>query len=42
MQFNLCPDCGKRVCDDCYCVDEIRHCGVCRKCRAQGIIREVL
>jgi hypothetical protein len=32
MHFNLCPDCGKRVCDDCYGFDEIRRIGVCRGC----------
>jgi hypothetical protein len=39
MHFSLCPDCGKRVCDDCFSFDEIRQIGVCRKCGEQGVIR---
>ena len=32
MHFNRCPVCGKRVCDDCFCVEEKEHGGVCRDC----------
>jgi ribosomal protein S27AE len=38
MHFNLCPDCGKRVCDDCFGFDEIRKEGVCRKCGDANVI----
>jgi hypothetical protein len=39
MHFNLCPDCGKRVCDDCYGLDEIRNIGVCRKCSEKSVMK---
>ena len=31
VQFNRCPVCGKRVCDDCFCI-EGKNGGVCRDC----------
>jgi len=33
MNFNLCPLCGKWVCDDCFSIGEKEHGGVCRDCR---------
>jgi len=35
MHFNRCPVCGKRVCDDCFCVEEKEHGGVCRDCNGE-------
>jgi hypothetical protein len=32
MQFNLCQNCGKRVCDNCYCFDDEKKEGLCKKC----------
>jgi hypothetical protein len=32
MYFNLCPVCGKRVCDNCFCIEEKEHGGVCNDC----------
>jgi hypothetical protein len=32
LHFNNCPVCGKWVCDDCYCAEEIKHGGVCTIC----------
>jgi len=30
--FNLCPVCGKRVCDDCFDIEESEHGGICNDC----------
>jgi len=30
--FSKCPICGKRVCDDCFDIEEKEHGGVCREC----------
>ena len=32
MHFNRCPVCGKRVCNDCFCIEEREHGGVCKEC----------
>jgi len=32
IHFNLCPVCGKRVCDDCFNIAEKEHGGVCKDC----------
>jgi hypothetical protein len=32
MHFNLCPVCGRRVCDECFNFDEKKHGGVCNDC----------
>jgi len=32
--FNHCPVCGKRVCDDCFDIEEKVHGGVCKECSA--------
>jgi hypothetical protein len=35
LHFNRCPICGKWVCDDCFCIEEKKHGGVCRDCNGQ-------
>jgi len=35
MHFSQCPVCGKRVCDDCFCVEEKEHGGVCKDCNGK-------
>jgi len=32
MHFNLCEVCGRRVCDECFCITEKEHSGVCKDC----------
>jgi hypothetical protein len=33
LKFNLCPVCGRRVCDDCFCFGQVTQDGVCVNCR---------
>jgi hypothetical protein len=32
LQFNGCNQCGKRVCDNCFCFDGEKQEGLCKKC----------
>ena len=32
LHFNLCPVCGRRVCDDCFNIAEKEYGGVCKDC----------
>ena len=32
FHYAYCPVCGKWVCDDCFCVEEKDHGGVCKDC----------
>jgi len=32
LKFNLCPVCGRRVCDECFNIAEKEHGGVCKDC----------
>jgi hypothetical protein len=32
IKFNLCEKCGIRVCDACFCFDEKKQIGLCKKC----------
>ena len=32
LQFNRCPQCGRRVCDDCFCIENDEFGGACKDC----------
>jgi hypothetical protein len=32
LQFNLCSRCGRWVCENCFCFDDEKHEGLCKKC----------
>jgi predicted RNA-binding Zn-ribbon protein involved in translation (DUF1610 family) len=32
LKFNLCPVCGRRVCDECFNFTEKEHGGICKDC----------
>jgi len=36
MHFNLCPVCGRRVCDECFNIAEKEHGGACNDCCAKN------
>jgi hypothetical protein len=36
LHFNLCTVCGKRVCDDCFNIDENQLGDVCKECLEKG------
>jgi hypothetical protein len=36
FHFNLCPLCGRRVCDECFYVSDTEHTDVCKQCDSQG------
>jgi hypothetical protein len=40
MQFNLCKNCGKRVCDDCFDIKGVDS-RLCRECESKLGMRNV-
>jgi DNA-directed RNA polymerase subunit RPC12/RpoP len=35
MHFNLCPVCGRHVCDECFNIAEKEHGGACKDCASK-------